>query len=498
LVFTIFKLYQEAEKVQKSIFVNEVFLAGEEVVNQINVILQGKADTLNFLISQKKTEDTVKNINSPAIYQQINRKFLIDSSNHIPNGIIKITNIYKYDNLYSQTFDTTYFDTNYRKIFPYSESALDLSYHQKFDVGKIEMDSASIRLLNPELLNQIIRKTLSGVIVKYNYDFAIYNAFTTQFVILPQKTSAEKILKSNYVFTLKLSDKFSAPHYLILYFPEEKFIYMRLNSPIIISMALLLTIILSVSSVMLYLFNREKKNTIVKNDFINNITHEFKTPLSTIALACEALRDETFEKDRDTTISYISIIQDENERLKMMVSNILQLAQLRKGQLKMNISKINIHHIIKAVADSVALQVSSKQGILVMNLNAKNPYMYADGIHITNCIINLIENAVKYTKNHPEIVIETQNNKETLIVSVQDNGIGIAPKNIKKIFQEFYRISSGNIHDAKGFGMGLDYVKKIVSLHNGNITVKSELNKGTIFTLFLPSKKLKHGKSEPH
>lgn len=232
---------------------------------------------------------------------------------------------------------------------------------------------------------------------------------------------------------------------------------------------------------------RQKKAADVKNDFINNMTHEFKTPISTISLACEAISDGSITYAEAKEL-FIPTIRDENNRLQKMVENILLTARLNKGQLRMNVEIVDIHQLINKIIHSISLQISASKGKITQQLNAINYRIFADPIHIENIIINLTENAIKYSGNAPTIEIRTHNEGKNIVIEVEDHGIGIAKKEQKHIFQEFYRVSQGNRHDTKGFGLGLGYVKKIVSLHHGNISVKSELNEGSTFIISLPTK----------
>ena len=225
------------------------------------------------------------------------------------------------------------------------------------------------------------------------------------------------------------------------------------------------------------------------NNFINNITHEFKTPLATISLACEALSDDSIHTDKDSSQAFVKIIKDENDRLQKMVTKILQLARLKKGQLELNQEVVNVEEIIDSIAQSIALQVANRDGELIVNYKATQNDIFADRSHIENIFINLIENALKYSAQRPVITIETHNENNMVVVSIADNGIGIAKKELRHIFDEFYRVQKGNVHNASGYGLGLSYVKKIVQLHGGNIMVQSEVKKGSIFTVCLPINK---------
>ena len=224
------------------------------------------------------------------------------------------------------------------------------------------------------------------------------------------------------------------------------------------------------------------------NDFINNVTHEFKTPIATISLACEVLADPTMLEDKDIRASYVEIINDENNRLKDMVTTVLETAQLRKGQIKMNVELIDMHELIQKVTDSFALLINSSNGTLTVALNADQHQLFGDRTHLTNTLTNLIENGIKYSTNSPEILVNTLSDDKHFIISVSDKGIGIPQKSITKIFDNFYRVPHGNIHNVKGYGLGLGYVKKIVQLHRGRIEVQSAEGKGSTFTIYLPLK----------
>jgi two-component system phosphate regulon sensor histidine kinase PhoR len=489
LIASIFKLYTEAEKVQRSIFTNEVLMAGENIVNRIDAVLKG--DTIPMQIIDMLTSiDSTK-----IIYQKYAKRFILDSAN-TPMGLIKTTISYAKNNIINTINDTTYFDTNYRRIFsalPFwaievQEELDKISPKIKINANLIEMDSNTTYLLNRDFLNRIISEALTEQTIIANFDFALYNAFTTKFVLASSIVSAETMLASEYVFSLKTSNRFIAPHYLILYFPGERGIYFQRMSTLMFFIAAFLVIIIFIALMTLYLLYRQKRNAEIRTDFINNITHEFKTPISTISLACEGLEDPHLQEETALKETYVSIIKEENNRLKTMVSSILQLAQLNKGQLKMRMDNCDMHELIKKVTDAVSLQISAASGNLSLQLNAENDLILGDITHLENIIINMVENAIKYSKVQPVIKIRTYNVKRYFVLSIKDYGIGIAKKNQKRIFQEFYRVSSGNIHNTKGHGLGLGYVKKVVLLHAGHIEVKSELNKGTNFIVFLPTK----------
>ncbi|MCK5169624.1 MAG: HAMP domain-containing histidine kinase, partial [Bacteroidales bacterium] len=231
----------------------------------------------------------------------------------------------------------------------------------------------------------------------------------------------------------------------------------------------------------------------IKNDFVNNMTHELKTPISTISLASQMLKDDSIPIE-SKNLGYISnIIDDESKRLSYQVEKVLKTALFEQGQIKLKRREINIHKLIENVIKNFNIQVKSRNGKLIKTLNASNPVLLIDEVHFTNIIFNLLDNAVKYSREEPNITISTDQNKKGIYVSVADQGIGIKKQDQKRVFDQFYRVSTGNVHDVKGFGLGLSYVKKIVEAHNGEIKLKSEYKKGTTFEIFIPNNNINNG-----
>src|ERR1051325_5763627 len=237
---------------------------------------------------------------------------------------------------------------------------------------------------------------------------------------------------------------------------------------------------------------RQKKLGDIKNDFINNMTHEFKTPIATISLAVDAMRNEKVLQDREKINYFNGIIKEENLRMNRQVETILKASQLEKQEMDLNLKPIHAHEVIKDVADNFTLQLEEKQGKAELLLNAENDLIEADEVHFPNLINNLIDNAVKYSKENvpPFVKITTQSNGKELKIVIEDNGIGMNKETLKRIFERFYRAHTGNIHNVKGFGLGLSYVKTMVEAHGGDITADSTLGKGSCFTLELPLKKV--------
>jgi len=250
---------------------------------------------------------------------------------------------------------------------------------------------------------------------------------------------------------------------------------------LLVSILLLLT-----CAVTIYVIFKQKRLSTIKNDFINNMTHELKTPISTISLASEMLKDGSVSNS-ENMINHISkIITDESTRLTNQIEKVLQMAVFSEARLKLKLKNINIHQLLNELLVRSKLKIEDRGGSLEVNLNAYDDLIYADEVHVTNIITNLIDNAIKYCNSEPLISITTENKNRNIHIQIKDNGIGIAKKDHKLIFERFYRVSTGNVHDVKGFGLGLSYVKKIIEAHEGSIFIESSLGKGSIFTIVFP------------
>jgi two-component system, OmpR family, phosphate regulon sensor histidine kinase PhoR len=339
---------------------------------------------------------------------------------------------------------------------------------------------------DPKLLDSVLKVELLEKGVTADYEFGV---MATKFLPPDSVNISEKGLKlynSPYKVNLSPDNIFIKPQYLSVYFPEQKrYLLSSMWFMLLVSLAFMLVLIFSfyytISTIL-----KQKKLSEIKNDFISNMTHEFKTPISTISLACEVLNDKSIEKSPERINNYVRMIGDENKRLSLLVENILQTAILDKGQLKLKFQDIDIHNLIAQTITNIKLQVENKDGEISTDLRAAIPVINGDRVHITNIIFNLIDNALKYSTDHPKIKIATRSDNEGIFISVHDNGIGISKENQKRIFDTMYRVPTGNIHNVKGFGLGLSYVKAVVEKHGGSINVASELGKGSEFTVYLP------------
>ncbi len=347
---------------------------------------------------------------------------------------------------------------------------------------------------NKKLVDSLIGVNLREEKINTKYEFGIYDPKTNAMIVQRTGKYPNELLSEGFVYNLgSITSPFEFPLKLLVYFPNEKaYIISRLYHLLFVSFVLFLIIIGSFSFSIITIF-RQKKLSEMKNDLINNMTHEFKTPISTIALACEALRDKDVQKSEEVYNSYISIINEENKRLGTMAEHILRSASTESGRLKLNISKVDIHEVIQNVVNHKQINAESAGGKIETDLAAANHIVEGDRIHLTNVINNLLDNALKYTLRAPEIKVSTKDLKNGILIAVKDNGIGISKSNQKKIFEKLYRVHTGNRHDFKGFGLGLSYAKAVTEMHNGKITLESEPEKGSVFYVYLPTKNKRHG-----
>jgi two-component system phosphate regulon sensor histidine kinase PhoR len=256
-----------------------------------------------------------------------------------------------------------------------------------------------------------------------------------------------------------------------------------------IAIAILFTIVICAAFYLtIYTMLRQKKLSEIKNDFINNMTHEFKTPIATISLAVDAIRNEKVMRDAEKLSYFSEIIKEENQRMNRQVETILKSALMDRQEVQLNLKPLQVHTIIRDVADNFMLRLQEKQGTLELNLKAASDTIDGDEVHISNLVNNLMDNAVKYSKENvpPRICLTTTSTSKRFVLKIEDNGIGMTKETVKRIFEKFYRAHTGNIHNVKGFGLGLSYVKTVVEGHQGAIKADSTLGKGRCFTIELP------------
>lgn len=344
-------------------------------------------------------------------------------------------------------------------------------------------------------LDRNIKVALRNNGVELNYHFRVTTSDGREVYRCPDFTD-EGAAYTSYRIDLFPNDQKAQVGILIVHFPEMK-TYLFSNVRFMIPAILFTILLFIIFVVMTYLLIRQKRMSEIKNDFINNMTHEFKTPISTISLAAQMLNDPTVGKS-DAMFKHISgIIIDETKRLRFQVDKVLQMSMFDRGAMKFHPQELDLHAVVGDVVNTFRLKVHNIGGEITANLNANDTNIYVDEMHFTNVLFNLLDNAVKYrnTERNLTLRIETRNTKQGRIqITIADNGIGIKRENLRKIFDRFYRVHTGNRHDVKGFGLGLSYVKSIVDASGGAIHVDSELGKGTQFVITLPTL---NGKQKP-
>ncbi len=290
--------------------------------------------------------------------------------------------------------------------------------------------------------------------------------------------------------TGSLSEGISPSELLILIVPHAKSFIWQSMTWFIVGAIVFTIIIICAFFITVRALIKQKKLSEIKSDFINNMTHEFKTPLATISLAVDALKNEKVINDREKMNYFTGIIKEENKRMNKQVETILQAALLDKQEVQLNLKKLHAHDLITSALNNINLQVAEKKGQLDVTLAATNDVLMADDVHFTNLVSNLLDNAVKYSKDDLRIKITTQTAGNTFKIKIEDNGIGMNKETLSRIFEKFYRAHTGNLHNVKGFGLGLSYVKTMVEAHRGSIKAESLPGKGTAFFLSFPLAKI--------
>lgn len=326
----------------------------------------------------------------------------------------------------------------------------------------------------------------AGIKTKYQYSLFDPASYNTIYSNIDKMTP--KIFENSYPIAI-YNNLFGNELTLLLYFPKKD-LYILTNLWMMLTESIVfIGVILFCFGACLFIIYKQKKLSDLTTDFINNMTHELKTPVATITLAGEMLKNQKVLADVEKAKNYAGIILEENNRLSSHIERVLQFAKYDKGQIDLKKEHFDVHDIIHEVIASSTLRIQNLQGQVHLSLLARNSHLIADKHHVQNVLNNLIDNAIKYTGSNPLVIeVNTFNKADRIIISIKDNGIGMNKDTQKKIFEKFYRVPTGNVHDVKGFGLGLSYVKAMVEAHNGHIDVSSELNKGSTFEIYLPVK----------
>lgn len=334
------------------------------------------------------------------------------------------------------------------------------------------------RELNNTLKDQLIKRN-----IKQEFKYGVYESG----LATKLKSGYFKVsLKEDFYYPLFADEDGNSNYKLYINFPNERKSLLSGVINILLLSLLFIGIIITVFSISLYQIIRQKKISEIKTDFINNMTHEFKTPIATINLALDAIKNPKIIHDEDKVKRYVQMIRDENKRMHGQVESVLRISRLEKNQLDIGKDAIDVNEIIEEAIEHVSLLLENKQGSVKTHFKAISTEVLGDQLHLTNVMVNMLENAIKYSDSAPKIDVFTESTNKFFIIKIKDQGIGMSKQAQKYVFDKFYREHKGNIHNVKGHGLGLAYVKEIIDNHHGTVYVESERGKGSVFTVKLP------------
>lgn len=344
-----------------------------------------------------------------------------------------------------------------------------------------------VERVDPKLLDSLLQEELITRGVEKEH---IHGIFSDEGELVwegaPRSGNVAELANSVHRVRLFRNDLAGPGYYLHVIVPgEQRAVWLGIGPLLLLSFLFLLVVVLAFLHTLRTIY-RQKRISAIKNDLVNNLTHELKTPISTIALACEALNDPSLPHGPEQVRSFVGMIRDENKRLGVLVENVLQSAVLDSGGLRLKLVDLDVHRMLRDVARNTEMQLRGRNGTIELDLKAEVYHVKADRIHFTNVFHNLLDNAVKYTEKRPEVRVSTTSDNTGLTIHISDNGIGIPRSEQKKIFDRLYRVSTGNVHNVKGFGLGLSYVQNVVTQHGGTIRVESEPGVGSTFHITIP------------
>ncbi|MDR1129632.1 MAG: HAMP domain-containing histidine kinase [Prevotellaceae bacterium] len=339
-----------------------------------------------------------------------------------------------------------------------------------------------------EQLDTLIVKQLEEVSLnpKYKFKVAVTDKAGRKIMASSKYDSGTKMKMYRKRLFPNDPEGFSEIYYMNFYFPEETLIVLFRILPMIFAAFILVVVILSLFIYTMYVITRQKRISEIKGDFISNITHELKTPISSISLAAQMLGDENIPQAAKNIPKLSSMIKEQSRQLSYLVEKVLQTSVFERQSIVLKKADVSLHAIIKEADDLMTLQLRNRKATLILELKATKDIISTDKSYFVNVITNLLDNALKYSTDAPKIVIGTRNEYDKIQCYVSDNGIGISSDNRERVFDQFFRVNTGDVHDVKGFGLGLSYVKKIIDLSDGTISVESEENVGTTFYIWLP------------
>lgn len=473
-------------------FSNKVYEAMENTATKINEIEVNKyySSYKNFAKtvtenSKNPTENYIQTVYDSTGKREISFQKRIIENQNIPiskqGDSLKLTKLYtdegilkikKNNNPKPLTEDLNQeISTNQYDLKEFAKlNANNLPIQQRVDTK--QLDSIITRELN-----------LKGIYTSFGY--GIYNA-NNKLTKVSNKNFLDFQNKTQYTFDLFSDSKYRTLYTLALVFPNKDFTLIENNLPMLLGTMLSLLTILGIYIISINYMSRQKKIAEIKTDFINNMSHEFKTPLATISVATDSLNNDKIASSPEKVKYYSQLIKQENLRMKKQVENVLNMSKLERNEMKLFLKTANVRELIKDISKSFRLIVEKRNGTLTEEFNAEKYQFKVDEFHLSNALINLLDNANKYSPNTPDIRIKTRNEGNWYVIEISDKGMGMDQQNKTKIFEKFFREETGNIHNVKGQGLGLSYVKKIIELHKGQVLVDSQKDEGSTFTIKLP------------
>ena len=438
-------------------------------INSLYII---KEDKDNNEVMMYRNASIEENIYFPQFWNVLQDSLSLKRiSNERETKILKIQNENEYSGISSEEFLSKIGEISKSK-----EILFETAYH---DLAK--RNSIQRRVGNVKSLNNFLKYRFKRFNIDIPFEFAIFDRDS-----LTNVKSENFVLDKNTFESALFTDENDESNYIIkVNFPKRT---PFLVAPII-SIALV-SIVFTVIIIIVYIYTvlillRQRQISQIKTDFINNMTHEFKTPIATISLALDSIKNPKTIKNQSLIKKYLKIIKDENKRMYDQVVNLLRISQLEKKELSIDKTNLDINELIKIAVSHVQLLLENEKGSINLNLNADKSEIHGNETHLINVMVNIIDNAIKYCDKAPEIEVSTENIADKIVLKIKDNGVGMSKKVQNKIFEKFYREQTGDLHNIKGHGLGLAYVKKIIDYHNGKITLESALNKGTIFSIEL-------------
>ncbi|REC68966.1 two-component sensor histidine kinase [Chryseobacterium flavum] len=472
-------------------FSNKVYSALENTSKSIEEIEADKylnKDNRNTILANNSQPSltTIQQVEDSGTQRQIIYSKNIISNTQLPisqkGDSVKLTTLYTDEAAYKIKKDTT----NRELLTADLNTDIENGDYAIKEFVKVYGNNLPIaKRVDPAVLDSVIAKELKirGITAKFGYGITDKDNKLTS---VANKVYKEKKDSNTYSFPLFTDKKDRVLYNLALVFPKKEYSLAMNNWPMLLGTFLSLLTILGIYIISINYMMRQKKLAEVKTDFINNMSHEFKTPLATISVATDSLANDKIATNPDKVKYYSELIKQENLRMKKQVENVLNMSKLERNEVNLFLKETNVRELIKKTTESFNLIVEQRNGSLTQKFNATQYTFKIDEFHISNMLVNLLDNANKYSPEAPEIHVETRNEGHWYVIEVSDKGMGMETQNKTKIFEKFFREETGNIHNVKGQGLGLSYVKKIVELHKGQILVDSHKGKGSTFTIKLP------------